>query len=184
MAKIYHASATPLPIGTVLESRFIEDKLQFQFHAISSALKEGEAVLKSLLLSDYWHQLGKPTLTFAFKETVLERIRASEFPDRPSRLASVFLSPTKHDIIRFREEVRGTNDRPHLYTCRVAADAPLFQADIAFVRGPNALAPIKEQIDYLIQQARLYWEGRKSDDPITEMLAPQRTVEITAEEDW
>ena len=76
MTELYHASATPLPIGTVLECRFIEDKLQFQFHAISSALKEGEAVLKSLLLSDYWHQLGKPTLTFAFKETVLERIRA------------------------------------------------------------------------------------------------------------
>ena len=184
MAEFYHASATPLAIGTPLECRFIKEDLQFQFHAISSALKEGEAVLKSLLLSDYWHQLGKPTLTFAFKETVLERVRASEFPDRPSRLSSVFLSPTKRDIIRFREDVRGTNDRPHLYTCRVAADAPLFQADMAFVRGANPLSPIKEQMDYLVQRARLYWQGQENDDPITEVLAPPRTVEITAAEDW
>jgi len=184
MRELFHASTSPLEPGTLLVSRFIREELQFQFHAIASALHEGGPVLKSLLLSDYWHQFGKPTLTFAFKETILERIRASEFSDRPSRLSSVFLCPTKDDIVRFREEVRASNDRQYLYVCDAPEATALFEADIAFVRSPDPLAPIDQQIDYLVQKARLYWQGQKSDCPVMEALAPENTVRIAGMVDW
>jgi len=186
MPEFYHASATPLELGTVLESRLIKKELKFQFDAIASALNEGQLVLKSLLLADFWHQSGNPTLGFALKETVLERIRAKEFAERPSRYSCVFLCPTKDDIVRFRETVRKSNDRPHLYLCTVEEGAlpDLFEADISFVRSANILAPIQDQVNYLVDCARRYWQGDKSDDPTMELLAPIGAVKIAGMADW
>ena len=184
MAEFFHASTTQLEPGTVLVSRFIREQLQFQFHAVASAIDEGGPVLKSLLLSDYWHQSGKPTLTFAVKEIILERIRAKDFPERPSRLTSVFLCPTKDDVHRFREEMRADNDRPYLYLCDVPEGTPLFQADIVFVRSVNPLAPIDKQVEDLVERAESYWQGRQSGSPVMEVLAPQNTATIKTIAEW
>jgi hypothetical protein len=187
MCEYYHASATPLEPGTVLESRFISKKLKFQFDALASALKEDHLVLKSLLLADFWHQSGKPTLAFPLKEAVLEHIRAKEFPQHPSRHHCVFLCPTRDDIVRFRETVvRQNNDRSHLYVCTVEEEAiaKLFEADMSFVGSSNVLAPIRDQLGYLVDRARQYWQGRKSDNPAMEVLAPIGAVKVTARADW
>lgn len=183
-AEFYHASRTTLEIGTVLESRFI--KYLWQWETVESALDEPDAVirkavLKSMLLADRYMGKGKKApLVFVLKEVILERIRQAEFPDRLSRLKSIFVCPSKSDIASFQGIVR---DRPHLYLCSIADHSSLFEADMAYVGIANPLAPITKQLEYLIECARFYWQGNKSNEPVLEILAPIGSVKIAASTD-
>ena len=180
----YHASRTELPIGTVLESRF--KQYLFQWDVIESALSEPDrnAVLKSLLLADRFLGQGKSVLPFVLKEVILERIRRSEFSDRPGRMQCTFLTQRKTDMIAFRENICKGDDRPHLYKCSVDLSAPIFEADIHYVGTVNPLSQIGYQLDELAKRARLYWQGHQCDDPLLEILAPVGSVKVTATAKW
>ena len=182
--EVYHASKTPLETGTVLEARFIKAQHKYQFDVVEAALNEPEypLILKTLLLSDISQNRGKAYLTFALKETVLERIRRREFPDRPSRYKSIFACPTKADAARFRELIRQGDDRPHLHACSLVGD--FFAGDLNYVARADPFAPIKKQIDYMIERARLYWQGQKSDRPVIECLAEPGAVTVTSLVPW
>ena len=182
----YHASRIPLESGLVLEHRFIKPNLRFQFQAIQGALNEPPearaTILKTLLLYDFLHNAGKSYLTFAVKETILEHVRATEFPQRISRYRAIFTLPTKEDALKFRESVRQTNDRSHLHICRIDGEA--FTADLQYVSSPNPLAPMLKQVEYLMERSRLYWDGKHSDTPILECLAEPGTVTIVEPVTW
>jgi hypothetical protein len=183
--RLYHLSKNPLDIGTILESQFV--KHQFQWEAVESALGEADnriPILKSLLLADRFIGKGRSVLPFVLKEVVLERIRANQFPARPSRLDSIFLCPSMRDAIRFRDQVRQTYDRPHLYLCTVDDLNKGFCADMSWVGNANPLAPMKEQLDHLIKNATSYWQGRQSQNPITEILTPTGIVKVAAQAEW
>ena len=183
--EFYHASTAALEIGAVLESRFV--KYLWQWETVDSALNEPEAVvrkavLKSMLLADRYTGKGKVApLAFVLKEAILERIRRAEFADRPSRLKSIFVCPSKSDIVSFQGMVK---NRPYLYICSIDDGSSLFEADMVYVETANPLAPITKQLEYLIERARLYWQGHKSNQPMLEVLAPISSVKITASADW
>ena len=183
----YHSSRTPLESGVILEPRFIRPDLMYQFQAIQGALNEPPqaraTILKALLLSDFVQNAGKWFLTFAVKETILEHVRATEFPHRVSRYQAIFTAPTKKDAMLFREMVqREGNDRPHLHICSI--DGEVFTADLQYVGSPNPLAPMLKQVEYLIERGRLYWNGKHSETPILECLAQPGTVTVTAPVTW
>jgi len=181
VTEFYHASRTTLEIGTVLESRFV--KYLWQWETIDSALNEPDAmvrkaVLKSMLLADRERGKGElAPLAFVLKEAILERIRRAEFPDRPSRLKSIFVCPSKSDALAFQSNVQ---DRPYLYLCSVVDGTSLFEADMAYVGSANPLAPITKQLEYLIERARFYWQGHRTDEPTLEILAAVGSVKIAA----
>jgi hypothetical protein len=183
----YHLSRTPLESGLVLEHRFIRPDLRYQFQAIQGALNEPPqaraTILKTLLLSDFVQSSGKPHLTFAVKETILEHVRVTEFPQRISRYRAIFTVPSREDAVIFRDLLRGQgDDRPHLHICRI--DGEVFTADLQYVSSPNPLAPMLKQVEYLMDRSRLYWDGKHSDTPILECLAEPGTVTVLAPVGW
>jgi len=184
----YHASRAPLEPGLVLEHRFIKPEFKYQFDAIQSALIEPPearaTILKALLLSDFVHGSGKSRLAFAVKETILEHVRATEFPQRISRYRAIFTAPTKEDIMMFREQVRqgAETDRPHLHICHI--DGEVFTADLRHVGSANPLRPMLAQVEDLLERSRSYWGGKQSDKPVLECLAKPGTVTIVAPAAW
>ena len=180
----YHLSRIPLESGLVLESRFIKPNLEFQFQAIRGALNEPPearaTILKTLLLADFVRNSGRSDLTFPVKETILEHVRATEFPQRLSRYRAIFTAPSKEAAAMFRDLVGG--DRPHLHICRIDPEA--FTADLQYVSSPNLLAPMLKQVEYLMERSRFYWDGKHSDTPILECLAEPGTVTIVAPVAW
>ena len=183
----YHASRVPLESGLVLEHRFIRPDLKYQFQAIQGALNEPPearaTILKTLLLSDFVQNSGKSRLTFAVKETILEHVRKTEFPQRISRYQAIFTVPTRKDAMMFRELVRReSDDRPHLHICRINGE--VFTADLRYVSSPNLLDPMLKQVEYLIERSRFYWDGKHSDTPILECLAEPDTVTIVEAVTW
>ena len=185
-AEVYHVSKVPLEPNCVLDPRFIKAEFKYQFEAVDSAIGEPPemraAILKSMLLSDIIQNRGESILTFPVKETILERVRANEFPERLSRYKAIFTSPTKQDAERFRELVKGSDDRPHLHRCII--DGKFFTGDLQYVSSPNPFAPMLKQIEYVIERARFYWDGKHDESPILECLAEPGTVTVVAAADW
>ncbi len=183
MVECFHASKAPLTPGTVLEPRFVRPEIFYQFQAVQSAMSEPPetraAILKAMLLADIVQNSGQSRLKFAVKETILEHVRAKEFPERISRYVSIFLSPTKRDAELFRDLVK---DRQHLYACAVSGEP--FTADLRYVGSPNPYTPMLKQIEAVLDQARRYWAGEHSEAPILECLSTPSTVTITAACDW
>ena len=110
-------------------------------------------------------------LRIYLKESVLEIIRACDFPDKPRRLGSVFLCPTLEDAKLYQKFM---GDRPHLYVCDMEGDSHL--ADLGFVQSADPLMPIRQQLDELRGRARRYWSGDKSDNPIMEIITSGRVA--------
>ena len=130
-------------------------------------------------MADMVQNRGRSYLAFAVKETILEHVRAEQFPERISRYKAVFTSPTKNDAQRFRET---SDDRPHLHSCILKGE--FFIGDLQYVNSPNPFAPMLEQIEYVMERSRLYWDGKHSLSPILECLAQPGTTTIVASVTW
>ncbi len=186
MQEYYHLSRVPLARGLVLENKFINPEGLYQFHAIQSALLEppevGAAVLKALMLSDFIQNSGNSTLAFAVKETFLEYVRSKEFPEMVSRSRAIFVLPTKEDATMFRERHLIGDDRPYLHTCSM--DGGVLTANMQYVTPANCLAPMREQVDLILDRSRRYWAGERTEAPILECLAEPGTVMIKRQVEW
>jgi len=176
-AEYYHASRKPLEIGTALECRFRSQEFDYLYLAVYSALKDGLATLKALMLDDYLRRRGKgSTLAMPLREIIFEGEREANFPHLPSRWGSIFLCKTLHDIQRFASLVE---DRPHIYACTLDGEE-LFSGDISHLTSRQPLAPIDKQLDELRNLAKRYWNGDLDDNPLIEVLARPGTVTIAA----
>lgn len=170
---MYHLSATPLAAGTVLESRFgTSPGEQRTYGLIRSALAEGPSVLKSLLLGEALFLTMSRSegpvlyLPMHLKESVLEQVRISEFPDKPPRLGGVFLCPTLNDMDLFRKTFP---ERQYLYFCKIEGGVQV-TLDLMHVATVDILLPVSDQLRQLMQRARRYWNGDHSDNPIMEIV--------------
>jgi hypothetical protein len=184
--EMFHASQTELKTGTILESRFFTPEYEYRLHAAQSALEEGPEVMKALLLAAFVQERGlRSPLGFPMAEAIYQSVRECKFADRPSRLQSIFLSPSQDEAAKFRDHLATNKDdlRPFLYRCEVASD-DYFTADVSYVGGLNNLYPIKEQIEFLTIKAELYWHGHRSEAPVTEVLAAPGTVTVVKKVDW
>ena len=162
----YHLSANILSQGTILKSRFgVSPDEQHLYAIIRSALIEGPLVLKSILLNDAINNKD-PLLPMYLKESILEQVRITQFPDRPSRLGGIFLCPTLDDIGKFRNIFP---ERQYIYTCKVEGGVKAI-LDLTLVTRADNLLPIADQLDSLRQRAVQYWSGNHSDLPIMEVV--------------
>ena len=140
------------------------------YQIVRSAINEGIPVLKSILLYDeFLAQVNKKSssLPFYLKESILEETRATEFPDKPSRLGGIFLCPTLDDIKRFQEKIRPDNH--YIYTCEIEGGTSA-TCDLWLVSRANVLLPIADQFDVLKERAIDYWNGNQTQSPIMEIV--------------
>jgi hypothetical protein len=162
----YHLSANILSPGTVLESRFgVSPREQNLYAIIRSALIDGPLVLKSILLNDAMNNKD-PFLPMYLKESILEQVRITQFPNRPPRLGGFFLCPTLDDIRKFRNTFP---ERQYVYTCKVEGGVNAI-LDLTLVGRTDSLLPIADQLNSLRQRAVQYWSGNRSDHPIIEVV--------------
>jgi hypothetical protein len=172
----YHLSDKILPPGTVLESRFgVSAGERRIYDIIGSALKEGESVLKSVLLSN---ALNANVLPMYLKEIIFEQVRITQFPDRPPRLGGFSLCPTLDDIKKFQHAV--FPERKYFYACEVKGGVNAI-LDLSLVAQSDVLLPIVDQLKILRERAIQYWSGNHSNNTILELVTTGKVTILQAE---
>jgi hypothetical protein len=102
-----------------------------------------------------------------FWETLYERTRKTDFPDKPSRLNSYFAFPTAADAERFRQR----SHRSHklrafeTHSCSVR--------HIGDMEHLDQVVPEMSAIEAAVK-VRLYWQGTSSSSPLLECLVQGR----------
>ena len=94
---------------------------------------------------------GNPWIQY--REDVFDKVRSDEYPDRPSRLKSIFLC----DSIDVMQDFLGSTKRALDITYEVS----LVDATAAIHRGCMSLVDIqqKETLESFTKKARTYWSG-------------------------
>lgn len=72
------------------------------FHVMNAMLEEGSVILPGNWGRSLALYTGNDANGMLYREHVLEHVRATEFPDKPSRLGCIFLLRTLPEAIRFR----------------------------------------------------------------------------------
>lgn len=144
------------------------------FHVCPIPLDDG-AVIKAgnfgRVITQYRPRELGPLST---REMTFEVVRLSTFPNRPSRLTSIFLLPTlSHaSIYRFRHAYTSL-----IYEVEPVEDSPVFNGDISLITSPfpNDQSPA---IPHMMALAHQYWTGLDSITATSELLtaSPVRIV--------
>lgn len=181
LSVVFHCSRVDIEPGTALESRIFRHDLLYEYEVLEAALNESPATLKALLLEEVLRTKNQGrNLQFVLREIIFSRVRVSEFPTLPDRLSSVFVSPTKEDARLFRDGY--AHERALLFECEL--DGLGFLADLSWVRTPSVLLPLEKYLEEILENARHYWRGDHSDEPVLEILAKEGSVQVTARADW
>ncbi|HLP98392.1 MAG TPA: hypothetical protein VK149_08100 [Sideroxyarcus sp.] len=94
------------------------------------------------------------------KEMLFERIRNSEFPDRPPRLKSLYLFDN-YQLVEKALAEWFQNEPKNVHECRILLNSNVHRADTVWL---NSLPTDWEKC------ARNYWEGKMSDNPFPEII--------------
>ncbi len=94
------------------------------------------------------------------KEAIFETVRKGQFPEKPSRLKSIYLFDDQSLVERALREWF-PNEAKAVHECNVLVDARTHQADTTWL---NCLPAEWEQC------ARKYWAGVMSESPFTETI--------------
>jgi hypothetical protein len=178
MIDYYHVSRGPVPMGTVLESRYFNagDPARV-LRIVQDAASSGPETLRLLLLTEALIDLktGTPSsdlVASAYTEVLYEEIRAAEFPERPSRLDCVFLLDAEEGAERWRQAAR--NGKGAILICDIEAGDP-FRADMNALLLPDVHSPDVGR-ERMVEAARAYWSGDLAADARTEVLVSGRVV--------
>ncbi len=95
------------------------------------------------------------------KEKTWERIRKTEFPDRPTRFNALFLFESKELAENAATEWFG-DERRLLVRVRLISDSRRFRADATWLDNVSA--------DNAEDRARHYWEGEMTNNPRPEII--------------
>ncbi len=94
-----------------------------------------------------------------YREDVFEKVRADEFPDKPSRLKGIFLCESQHTLKQFLNDTKRVVD--------LAYEVSLVNPQEPIHRGCLSLLDFqaKEGLDSFTQKARSYWSGATMTKP-------------------
>lgn len=117
---------------------------------------------ETLILPGNWGRIlneyvvGKSDTTFLLRETVLEHIRATEFPEKPSRLHASFALPSL-DAARFYKTYN--HQFGVIYEVEIVdSTMPLHEGDFNLVQPK----PGQRWMEGMERVARSYWRGERS----------------------
>jgi len=111
-------------------------------------------------------------LPSALREFVFETIRLQQYPDRPSRLESFFLCETADAATTFLREQGHLRHHEYLYEVEILdADAAIFKAD-----WEDCEIRPGETIRQIIDKAKRYWAGARSDKAEILVTSPIRVA--------
>jgi hypothetical protein len=113
-------------------------------------------VAEELKKSRYYSEL--------LKEYIFEDVRINEFPDKPSRKKSMFLSPNEIDVIEYAKGLGYKTETKFFYEIELIEKLNIHFADLSFL---NCTTSSHEQ---KVDNARRYWEGTEKRDFNTEIL--------------
>ena len=122
------------------------------YHAAPLILKPGSIIKKGnwgRIISLY-DNVSITQKTIFFRESVLEQVRATEFPDKPSRLNCVFTSSSEIDAIRY---IQFNNKFNLLYEVKICTP------DCKYHIGNWSKVEPANPMDHLamVETARNYW---------------------------
>lgn len=131
----------------------MDKKINEFYHSTDIYLKKGD-----LLVTKRLDELDKRQSWLRVLEDFFENVRLAEFPDKPSRLKSVYLAPS----------LKSTTCRKNNYL--VKCKAKIFLTDQNIFSAASTYAKSKqEKLDY----ARAYW----SENPVNRLERPEILVE-------
>ncbi|MDP9557145.1 UNVERIFIED_ORG: hypothetical protein J2W65_002786 [Pseudomonas parafulva] len=134
------------------------------FHVMNAMLEEGSVILPGNWGRSLRLYTGNEANAMLYREHVLEQIRSSEFPDKPSRLNCIFLLRTLEEAIRYRNAYSGFG---------VIHEVSVNASHVSVHFGDYNFAASTARIEFLEgmpKLAREYWSIVKSDT--VEVLFP------------
>jgi len=94
-----------------------------------------------------------------YREDVFEKIRQDEFPDKPSRVTSIFLCDTEQALRDFMQQTGRLIDLPYAVSL-VDPEEPIHRGCLSLLQIQQ-----KENLDTFAQKARQYWIGNPVSRP-------------------
>lgn len=108
-----------------------------------------------------------PEHKWFYRECLFERVRASTFPELPSRMRSAFALETYRGALRYRE------GSEHIYLIALADPAqPFFRADITLLTTIRQRRTCEEVEEWI----QTYWRGAIHDPEMVEVLTEGELV--------
>ncbi|MCB5199008.1 DUF2441 domain-containing protein [Loktanella sp. TSTF-M6] len=111
------------------------------------------------------YQPNSGSYAVAFRERVLEDVRAVEFPDKPSRLSACFVLPSLSDALKYRDHPERRASL--IYEVEFISEPPVIHFGdwtMSLPEGDSAY------FDGMSKFAQEYWSGKSIGRP--EILAP------------
>lgn len=123
-----------------------------------------------LVIQDYVFNQSR-----AVRETVTELVRATEFPEKPSRLKCLYVCKTLEEAYKWKENFQGYN-RKILQLVELSSDGDSFTGDAIFLPQING-----DSFEKKIAQAREYWNGNIKGELVETLLGGIIKVERIVE---
>jgi hypothetical protein len=105
-------------------------------------------------------------------EEILEKVRAEQFPTKPFRSDSLFIT----DDLDCAEQLWRTHDKKYLYKVSIDEKSVAHRGDMNWVDEIGAelrRAPMMEpDLKKIYEMAKKYWREEKTQQPCNEMLLP------------
>lgn len=159
-ATLWHVSPSPIAPGQALNSYQPDAGYLFM---VRQAIDNGIPFLETLLQADVMTSAKTRTgvvLPSFLIEVIFEKVRAEDFPERPSRVGSVHLFRDVEAARRFNTQFRA--GRAGIYEVRREA-GDMFASFMDWVTpGIELQVPVTEQLDQMRARARGYWRGDAS----------------------
>lgn len=124
-----------------------------------------------LVIQDYVYNQSR-----AVRETVTELVRATEFPEKPSRLKCLYVCKTLEEAYKWKENFQSYN-RKILQLVELSSDGVSFTGDAIFLPQING-----DSFEKKIAQAREYWSGRIKGELVETLLGGIIKVERIVED--
>ena len=124
-----------------------------------------------LVIQDYVYNQSR-----AVRETITELVRATEFPEKPSRLKCLYVCKTVEEAEKWKENFLSYN-RKILQMVELSSDGDSFTGDAIFLPQING-----DSFEKKIAQAREYWSGKIKGELVETLLGGKIKVERIVEE--
>lgn len=92
------------------------------------------------------------------REAIFERIRKRTFPNRPSRLTSIFLCPSQKEAEYFKSATN--RDFDICYEVKLIDDKPISKLDWSIIQPED-----KSSVQEIEAHAQKYWQANKIEHP-------------------